>query len=236
MVFTTKIDHFIGSITINKPPVNALSSEDWINFYKLFDDLVFKEDIKVIILNSSGKGFCAGADLNEHENLASKDKLKVSEKINNGVWKSAQAIERSHVPVIVNCSNYVVGAGMLVAMSADFIFAEANTQFKLPGIHFGVFAGVSNALSMMPPSLAKKMLFTGEPIYAEELIKHGSILKICKDKDSMNKASYDLAKTLASHNKEHLALLKSLILQNNGQSTNLKKELDATLNTLKSLD
>lgn len=236
MVFTTKTNHFIGSITINKPPVNALNSEDWINFYKLFDDLVFKEEIKVIIINSSGKGFCAGADLNEHKNLASKDKLKVSEKINDGVWKSVQAIERSHVPVIVNCSNYVVGAGMLVAMSADFIFAETNTQFKLPGIHFGVFAGVSSALSMIPPSLAKKMLYTGEPIFAEELIKSGSILEICKDKDSMNKASYDLARTLASHNKEHLALLKSLILKNNGQSTNLKKELDATLNALKSLD
>ena len=181
--------------------------------------MLAKEGAKVVV-----------ADINE-EGIK-----EVSEKINDGVWKSVQAIERSHVPVIVNCSNYVVGAGMLVAMSADFIFAEANTQFKLPGIHFGVFAGVSNALSMMPPSLAKKMLFTGEPIYAEELIKHGSILKICKDKDSMNKASYDLAKTLASHNKEHLALLKSLILQNNGQSTNLKKELDATLNTLKSLD
>ena len=52
----------------------------------------------------------------------------------------------------------------------------------------------------------------------------------------MNKASYDLARTLASHNKEYLALLKSLILKNNDQSTNLKKELDATLNALKSLD
>ena len=30
-------------------------------------------------------------------------------------------------------------AGMLVAMSADFIFAESKTQFKLPGINFGVF-------------------------------------------------------------------------------------------------
>ena len=236
MIFATKIEHSIGYITINKPPVNALNSEDWINFYILFDDLVFKEEIKVIIINSSGKGFCAGADLNEHKNLTSIDKLKVSEKIYDGVWKAIQAIERSYVPVIVNCSNYVVGAGMLVAMSADFIFAEANTQFQLPGINFGVFAGTSNALSMMPPSLAKKMLFTGEPIFAEELIKYGSILEICKDKDSMNKASYDLARTLASHNKEHLALLKSLILKNNGQSTNLKKELDATLNALKSLD
>ena len=77
---------------------------------------------------------------------------------------------------IVNCSNFVVGAGMLVAMSADFIFAESKTQFKLPGINFGVFAGISNALGLLPRH-CKKMLFTGEPVFAEELIKYGFILQ-----------------------------------------------------------
>ena len=175
MVFTTKIDHFIGSITINKPPVNALSSEDWINFYKLFDDLVFKEDIKVIILNSSGKGFCAGADLNEHENLASKDKLKVSEKINNGVWKSAQAIERSHVPVIVNCSNYVVGAGMLVAMSADFIFAEGHLGNVGDGPGFRGFAGITlERLMKRGLDLPFNVLIGSELFYGSEAAGEGN--------------------------------------------------------------
>tara|TARA_B100001939_G_scaffold93166_1_gene79873 strand:- start:1744 stop:2199 length:456 start_codon:yes stop_codon:yes gene_type:complete len=150
MTFTTKIEHSIGYITINKPPVNALNSSDWISFYKIFEEQAFNEVVKVITINSEGKGFCSGADLNEHKDLAIEDSIKVSEKINDGVWKLVQAMERSPVPVIVNCSNFVVGAGMLIAMSADFIFAESKTQFKLPGINFGVFAGISNSLGLLP--------------------------------------------------------------------------------------
>ena len=236
MTFTTKINHSIGYITINKPPVNALNSSDWINFYKVFEEQAFNEEVKVTIINSEGKGFCSGADLNEHKDLAIEERISVSEKINDGVWKLVQAIERSQVPVIVNCSNFVVGAGMLVAMSADFIFAESKTQFKLPGINFGVFAGISNALGLLPRPLVKKMLFTGEPVFAEELIKYGFILAVCNDKNALVKDSFELAKKISTHKRDHLSILKSLILENKNHSANLKKELNASINALKSLD
>ena len=85
MILTTKIEHSIGYITINKPPVNALNSSDWISFYKIFEEQAFNEEVKVIIINSEGKGFCSGADLNEHKDLTIEDRIKVSEIINDGV-------------------------------------------------------------------------------------------------------------------------------------------------------
>ena len=121
-------------------------------------------------------------------------------------------------------------------MSADFIFAESKTQFKLPGINFGVFAGISNALGLLPMPLVKKMLFTGKPVFAEELIKYGFILEVCNDKNALVKDSFELAKKISSHKREHLSILKSLILENKNHSANLKKELNASINALKSLD
>ena len=236
MTFTTKIEHSIGYITINKPPMNALNSNDWLSFYKLFEEQAFNDEIKAIIIDSHGKGFCSGTDSNEHKDLAFEKKVKVYEKINGGVWKLVQAIERSQVPVIVCCSNFVVGAGMLIAMSADFIFAESKTQFKFPGIKLGVFAGISNALSLLPKPLAKKMLYTGEPIFAEELFKYGVITEICSNKEALSKESIELAKKITSHKREHLIMMKSLILENKNHSSSLKNELSASINLLKSLD
>ena len=64
----------------------------------------------------------------------------------------------------------------------------------------------------------------------------GLILEICNDKDALANESLEFAKKIATYNRDHLSLLKSLILDNKNHSVNLKKELNASINALKSLD
>ena len=225
-------DKSIAQITIDCPPVNALTSEDLKLMHIAVDNLSFDNSIKVIIINAIGNGFCAGADRTEHspeEGTADKNIIK---SIHDNLWKLSLSIHRCNVPVISSCHGFVIGAGVFIPFSSDFSLATKDTYFKFPGINFKVLLGMAHANRIMPIQLVKKMIFTGEPISSNDLHSFGGLLTVCEDKDELIKAVNSLARKLTEKDRESLVIAKKLLNESEQHKIDeyFRNELDATFN------
>ena len=55
----------VALVTLNRPPVNALSRKARAEVIAVFDEISAREDIRCAVLTGEGKTFCAGADLKD---------------------------------------------------------------------------------------------------------------------------------------------------------------------------
>ena len=110
MSVETSISEGIAEIILDCPPVNALTSSEWLDLAINIDNLAHNNDVRVIVISAKGNGFCAGADIKELQENPS----KITD-VNDGCWKTARAIHVSNVPVISACHGFILGGGILLA-------------------------------------------------------------------------------------------------------------------------
>ena len=65
MSVETSISNNVAEIILDCPPVNALTSTEWLDLATNIDNLAHNNDVRVILISARGKGFCAGADIKE---------------------------------------------------------------------------------------------------------------------------------------------------------------------------
>ena len=104
MSVETFISEGIAEIILDCPPVNALTSSEWLDLAINIDNLAHDNDVKVIVISAKGKGFCAGADIKELQENPS----KITD-VNDCCWKTARAIHVSNVPEISACHGFILG-------------------------------------------------------------------------------------------------------------------------------
>jgi enoyl-CoA hydratase len=170
MSVRSEIEGGVAVVTLDHPPVNAPDSAGWNLIARTITEHAGREDVRCIILNANGKGFCAGADVKE---LAADGSLIT--KVNAGCWNAFAAIHDASVPVIAACHGYVLGGGIGLAGSCDIILASDDATFGLPEIDRGALGAASHLMRMFPIQKVRKMLFTGEPIDAAEAYRLGAL-------------------------------------------------------------
>ena len=99
--FNTSIENGIAEMILDHPPVNAFDSAGWFAIADEIDALGVNDDVRVIIIGSASKGFCAGVDIKE---LAA-DGSKIVD-VNKGNYETFRAIHRNPKPVIVALHNF----------------------------------------------------------------------------------------------------------------------------------
>ena len=102
--FNTSIENGIAEMIMDHPPVNAFDSAGWFAIAAEIDALGADEQVRVIIIAASGKGFCAGVDIKE---LAA-DSSKIVD-VNRGNYETFRAIHRNPKPVIIALHSFVLG-------------------------------------------------------------------------------------------------------------------------------
>ena len=105
--FTSQIKDGIAELVICKPPVNALDSNEWLSLAATIDELGANPEVRVLIIRSEGRGFCAGVDIKELD--AHPERIV---KVNAGNYATFKAIHRCQVPVIVGVHGFVLGGGI----------------------------------------------------------------------------------------------------------------------------
>src|SRR5690606_10246216 len=124
--FNVEINQGIAELVINKPPVNALDSHEWLALAAQIDALGANPDVRVLILRSEGRGFCAGVDIKELD--AHPERIV---RVNAGNYATFKAIHRCAVPVIVAVHGFVLGGGIGMAGAADLLIASPRRTFAV---------------------------------------------------------------------------------------------------------
>ena len=163
----------VAVVTLDRPPVNALSREVRVALIAAFDALEADADVRAIVLTAKGKVFCAGADIKEKAALAGEpaDTARANRLTRDGFF----CILDSSKPVIAAVQGAALGAGCVLAACCDMIFAAETAVFGLPEIDVGQGGGASFMQRILPPSKVRRMMLTGERVPAAEFYRLGAV-------------------------------------------------------------
>ena len=205
MPIKTNISDYIAEVVFDFPPVNAFNGETWNEIPKVIDTLGKRKDVKVILIRSEGKGFCAGVDIKE---LAHDGSAIVG--VNKGNYLTGEAIHHCEVPVIVAAHKFIIGGGVIMCGAADIVIASDDAYFSLPEIDRGAMGGAAHLQRMLGVAKVRAAFLTGGKISAEEAWRLGGIEKVVPRDELINEAmSY--AKTLAEKSRDALRIAKQAL-------------------------
>ena len=171
---------YVARIWLSHPPNNHLSTDLLAALADAFEAVDDDAGCRVLVLASKGRVFCGGADLVGPDALAGPSQ-------SGGIgpfYRQAERLFRSRKPVVAQIQGSAVGAGLGLALVADFRVAGPHARFAANFVKLGFHAGF--AISHTLPRLigaqrASMMLQTGRRIRAEEALALGLIDALTTD-------------------------------------------------------
>jgi 3-hydroxyacyl-CoA dehydrogenase len=175
LVSLTKQDG-IGIITVNNPPVNALSPGVPEGIAAAIDEIEKDDSLKGGIIIGGGKTFIAGADIKEFGKITSGENKR-------GVafLPLLKRIEDSPKPLLAAIHGTAFGGGLEVAMAFHYRVIAPSAQVGQPEVNLGIIPGAAGTQRL--PRLAGvekavEMCAFGAPIKASEALKYGIVDRV----------------------------------------------------------
>lgn len=186
MTITTEIDgDGIAVVTMNHPPVNAITVGDTWQIRDAFSALSADDNVRVVILTATGKGFNAGVDIKEMQSRSGYEFFLDS---GAACYEAFNAIYECKKPTIAAVNDFCMGLGIGLVGSCDILIASTKARFGLPEVDNGALGCASHLAKLVPPMKLRQMVFTCEPVSAAQLYEWGTVYKLCEPDELMTVA------------------------------------------------
>jgi enoyl-CoA hydratase len=158
----------IGVITLDRRPVNALSSELYTELADVLDTVGRRQDVSVVVLRSaSPRAFCAGADVHELTSLTGAEAATTDERRQVLARQVFDRLLELPQPTIAAIDGPAIGAGAVIASCCDMRMGTPRAAFSLPEIDVGRCGGGRHLMRHLPQGVLRRMYFTAEPLTSE---------------------------------------------------------------------
>jgi enoyl-CoA hydratase/carnithine racemase len=184
----------VALVTLNRPPVNALSREMRRQIVATFDEISEREDIRCAVLTGSGKVFCAGADLKDRPDASVAGDFLDHNRLTR---ETGNAIRECAKPVIAAVNGVALGAGMGLVAACDILYASEEATFGMPEINVGLAGGASMLRTLFGRSTVRRMFFTGQRLSAHDLLRR-NVLEDVLPADQLLPVTMALAREIAA--------------------------------------
>ena len=219
----------VATLMINHPPVNALSSRVINEINGCLEEIAADPGVVVLVVTGTGeKFFVAGADIKEFPEM-----LKMSPEAVRDYARRTHyvfnALDFFPKPTIAAVNGLALGGGCELMLACDLRIASANVRLGLPEIKLGLFpggGGTQRLARSIGVAKAKELMFTGEPITADEALRIGLINKAVPAGQALD-AAQDLARIIAQRAGVALAYIKQAV--GHGLELSLRDGLDVEI-------
>jgi len=186
----------VAELEFSNPPNNHANVDLLSSIADALELLDAEADIRAVVLVSSGRAFCAGAD------LATREGGGIGGKGTDPMWEfyeQALRLFATSTPIVAAIQGAAVGAGLGLAVAADFRVASPEARFvanftKL-GYHPGF--GLTHTLPrLIGPQRAALMFMTAERFKPDEVLPWGLVDRIAPA-DALRAAAHALAMEIA---------------------------------------
>ncbi|MED4203132.1 enoyl-CoA hydratase [Neobacillus mesonae] len=163
----------IATITIQRPPANALSSGLLRELSAVLDEIEPNRDIGVIVIHGEGRFFSAGADIKEFTTVDSVQGFSDLGKFGQDLF---DRMEKFPKPIIAAIHGAALGGGLELAMACHIRLVSETAKLGLPELQLGLipgFAGTQRLPKYVGTAMAAEMMFTSEPITGKEAVQYG---------------------------------------------------------------
>jgi enoyl-CoA hydratase len=203
-----EVADFVATVTIDRPPVNAVDRDTLLAIRDAFNSLNERRDVRAAIFTGAGtRAFIGGADLDSYG--VPTDDEPPSETVDMGVVarEALWSVTDCAVPVIAAVNGPAIGAGVAFAGCCDIIVAAEHAQFGALEINVGLLGASAQLSLMVGRHKAREMYFLGEKVDAQELHRLGAIRQVVPA-DLLHATARDLAAQLAAKSPIALRLAK----------------------------
>lgn len=168
----------LGTITLNRPPVNVLNIAMMEEINGVLKAWEGKKDLKVLLFKGQGKCFSAGVDVGEHMGDLAPKMIEVFHRM-------FRLLARFEIPTVASVFSSCLGGGCELAVFCDFVVASESAKFGQPEIKVGVFPPI--AAYIMPRIMGRKaamdLILSGRIISAREAFQLGLVNKVVKEEE-----------------------------------------------------
>lgn len=154
----------VGTIRLDRPPMNALSSDLVRELGLAMDAAEASDDVGALVVWGGPKVFAAGADIKEFPSLTP---AEVMATFGRGLQRTFDRLARFPLPTFAAVNGYALGGGCELAMSCDFRFAADNAKMGQPEILLGLIPGAGGTQRLprlVGLSRAKELVFSGRMV------------------------------------------------------------------------
>lgn len=187
----------VATVTLNHPPVNALTPELLAELDSILDVLATDDAVKAVIFTGMDRYFIAGADIRV---LAAIPSSREGEEMALRGQAILNKIEAFDKPVIAAINGACLGGGLELAMCCHIRLAAEEARLGQPEINLGImpgFGGTQRLPRLIGRSKATELILTGDPISAQEAKTLGLVSEVVPAEDLLRQAQ-GLARKIAS--------------------------------------
>jgi enoyl-CoA hydratase len=236
---TTERHGAIALVTIDNPPMNALSTALLDELEAEVDALDGDDDVRAIVLRGAGeRAFVAGADIKEFPAL--RESASGDGGSARGIQKLGHRMDASRTPFVAAIRGFCLGGGLELAMCCDVRVCADDAKLGQPEIKLGLIpggGGTQRLPRLVGAGRAMLLNLTGEFIDAETAYAWGLVEKVVPA-DDLESAAMEIAGQIAAQSPYAVAVLRELARTTRDLplEEGLRREADAFARCLRSDD
>ena len=236
--FNLEIEDNIANIILSRPEqLNSMSRKFWVELPEILDEVNRNSQIRVFIISSTGKHFCAGMDLSAFDNGVAnipKEKRPDNARIGEALYRSAKELqeyisklEKIRVPVIAAIHGGCIGGAVDLVTACDIRLATTDAFFCIQEINIGMAADVGTLQRLpriIPDSKMRELAYTGRRMLADEAKESGLVSDVYNSQEEMVNAAKEMANEIAK--KSPIAIYGLKALMNYSRDHTISDSLD----------
>ena len=223
--FEVDISDHVANLVLSRPDeLNTMSRDFWVELGDVLEEINKNSEVRVVVMSSTGKHFCAGMDLSAFSNGVDNipdEKKPDHARIGEAVYRVAKelqgyitSLEKIRVPVIAAIHGGCIGGAVDLVTACDIRLASKDASFCIQEINIGMAADVGTLQRLpkiIPDSKMREMAYTGRRMYADEAKETGLVSDTYESQEEMLAAANELAKVIASKSPVAIYGLKAVM-------------------------
>ena len=183
---TLVVDDGVALVTLDRPPLNALSADLLAKLAKQAHAIVADPTVKAVVITGNDRAFAAGADVTEFSPDRESARLVAA-----SFRTAGDAIASIPRPVIAAIRGYALGGGLEVALTCDLRVASDSARFGQPEILLGIVPGggaTQRLARLVGASRAKELIWSGRQVRADEALALGLVDRVVPADEVLDEA------------------------------------------------
>ncbi len=207
--FETKLDGGVATVTLSRgEQLNTMVPAFWDELPALVRELDATGEVRVVVLASTGRHFCAGMDLavfageERPTRGASPGQIRANMRSNVlHLQESFTVLEKARMPVLAAIQGGCIGGAVDMVTACDMRYASEDAFFCIQEINIGMTADVGTLQrlpKLIPEGVCRELAYTGRRLPAAEAKAVGLVNEVFADHEALLAAVHEVALTIAS--------------------------------------
>lgn len=209
----TEIDAGVGIVTLNRPERhNAFDDAMIAELAEVMLSMANDPAVRVVVISSVGKSFCAGADLAWMQRAAGYD-FEQNKRDAGMLAEMLRRIAACTKPVIARVQGPAYGGGVGVIAACDIAVATFESRFSLTEVRLGLIPAVigPHVLAAIGERYARRYMLTAEVFSAAEAYRIGLLHEMVADDEALDAAVGEWVEAILKNGPRALAECKALV-------------------------